>query len=244
MNHNDKAGMAPHASLRSGTLAPVRTLWLLAALWLLTLAAAPASQAQYFALAKGPYPLEFYDIDFSRLADPANRTRILDSLHYIPLSWGAGSYLSLGGGGGGGDWDQRNEADALRSPIDNSYDLQRVALDAYLHFDSHFSAFGEVLRADSFDKVSPSTTDETRGRLQQGFLQAEDTIGPLDLSARIGRQEITLGSSRFVWINDSSNVRTTQDGARVHAGFGDGDTLDLVGTGQVTRRYTPFDDWN
>jgi hypothetical protein len=242
MNH--KAGMASRALLRSGTLTPVRTLGLLAALWLLTMAASPASHAQYFSLAKGPYPLEFYDIDFSPLADPANRTSVLDSLHYIPLAWGAESYLSLGGEVREQYWNQVNESDALRSPVDNSYDLQRVALDAYLHFDSHFSAFGEVLRADSFDKVSPSTTDETRGRLQQGFLQAEGTIGPLDLSARVGRQEITLGSSRFVWINDSSNVRTTQDGARVHAGFGDGDTLDLVVSRPVTPTYTAFDDWN
>jgi hypothetical protein len=239
-----EAGMPPRVALREGTLTRDRTRWPLAALGLVTLAASPASHAQYFALAKGPYPLEFYDIDFSPLADPATRTSLLDSLHYIPLAWGPESYLSLGGEVREQYWNQVNEADALRKPIDNSYDLQRVAFDAYLHFDSHWSAFGEVLRADSFDKVSPSTTDETRGRLQQGFLQAEDTIGPLDLSARVGRQEITLGSTRFVWINDSSNVRTTQDGARVHAGFGDGYTLDLVVSRPVTPTYTAFDDWN
>jgi hypothetical protein len=239
-----KAGMALRPILGRGTLTRARTRWLSAAVWLLTLAAAPAAHAQYFALAKGAYPLEFYDIDFSPLADPAKRTSLLDSLHYIPLGWGSESYLSLGGELREQYWNQVNESDALRSPIDNSYDLQRLAFDAYLHFNSHFGGFGEVLRADSFDKVSPSTTDETRGRLQQGFLQAEDTIGPLDLWARVGRQEITLGSSRFVWVNDSSNVRTTQDGARVHAGFGEGYTLDLVVSRPVTPTYTAFDDWN
>jgi hypothetical protein len=218
--------------------------WLLAALALLTLAASPAAHAQYFALGKGTYPLEFYDIDFSPLADPAQRTGLLDSLHYIPLGWGSESYLSLGGELREQYWNQVSESDALRSPVDNSYDLQRVAVDADLHFNSHLSAFGEVLRADSFDKVSPSTTDETRGRLQQGFVQGEDTIGDLDLSARVGRQEITLGSGRFVWINDSSNVRTTQDGARVHAGLSDVASLDLVVSRPVTPTYTAFDDWN
>src|ERR1700689_472431 len=131
MNH--KAGIPPRAILRNGTLTPVRA-GALTALWLLTLAASPASHAQYFALAKGPYPLEFYDIDFSPLADPAKRTGVLDSLHYIPLAWGAESFLSLGGEVREQYWNQVDESDALRKPIDNSYDLQRLAFDAYLHF--------------------------------------------------------------------------------------------------------------
>ncbi|HEY0342365.1 MAG TPA: alginate export family protein, partial [Steroidobacteraceae bacterium] len=200
-------------------------------------------------LGKGTYPLEPYDIDYSSLADPANRTSFLDALHYIPLGWSPQSYLSLGGELREQYWNQVSESDALRTPIDNSYDLQRIALDAYLHFNSHVSAFGEILRDDSFDKVSPSTTDETRGRLQQGFLQGEAVIGALAFYARVGRQEVTLGSGRFVWINESSNVRTTQDGARLHfaltgGGALAGATVDLVVSRPVTPTYTAFDDWN
>jgi len=206
--------------------------------------AAPTAQAQYFALGKGTYPLEFYDIDFTYLADPDKRTGILDTLHYIPLGWSAESYLSLGGEFREQYWSQVNESHALREPFDDNYDLERVVADAYLHFDSHVAVFAQVARDDAFGKTNPSTTDETRGRVQQGFIELKESAGPADLTAHLGRQEITLGSGRFVWINDSSNVRTAQDGARVHAAFADGVTVDLVASRPVTPTYTAFDDWS
>ncbi len=209
--------------------------------WLI---AAPAAQAQYFALGKGTYPLEFYDIDFTYLADPTKRTGILDMLHYIPLGWSAESYLSLGGEFREQYWSQVNESHALRKPFDDNYDLQRVVADAYLHFDSHVAVFAQLARDDAFGKSNPSTTDETRGRVQQGFIELKESAGPAEVTAHLGRQEITLGSGRFVWINDSSNVRTTQDGAHVHAAFPDGVTVDLVASRPVTPTYTAFDDWS
>ncbi len=224
----------PRARLRS-----IATVSFLA--WL---CAVSAAQAQYFSLGKGTYPLEFYDIDFTPLADPDKRIGILDSLHYIPVGFGSESYLSLGGELREQYWNQVNESHALRSPTDNSYDLQRVVADAYLHFDSHVGLFAQVARADAFDKITPSTTDESRGRVQQGFFELKESAGPADVTARLGRQEITLGSGRFVWINDSSNVRTTHDGARLHADFADGATLDLLATRPVTPTYDAFDDWS
>jgi hypothetical protein len=208
----------------------------------LSLVAATA-RAQYFSLGKPLYPLEFYDIDFTDLADASRRSSLLDTLHYIPLSMGSNSYLSIGGELREQYWNQVDESHALRTPIENSYDLQRVLADAYLHIDSHFAVFAQVGRDDAFDKISASTTDETRGRVQQGFVEIKEPVGSDELEARVGRQEITLGSGRFVWINDSSNVRTTHDGARVHADFADGATLDLVATRPVTPTYTAFADW-
>jgi hypothetical protein len=205
--------------------------------------AAPAS-AQYFALGKSPYPLEFYDIDFSSLADDSQRRSFLDDLHYIPLPFNADSYLSLGGEVREQYWTQSNESHALRTPVDNSYDLQRVVADAYLHFDSHVGVFAQVARDDAFNKINYSTTDDSRGRVQQGFVSVGGPIDTVDVTAHVGRQEITLGSGRFVWINDSSNVRTTHDGARVHAAFADGATIDLVASEPVTPTYAAFDDWS
>jgi hypothetical protein len=219
---------------RSSTLS---SLALLA--WLFV---AQAAHAQYFALGKGTYPLEFYDIDFTHLADPDKRIGILDTLHYIPLG-AADSYLSLGGELREQWWHQVDESHGLKAPTDNAYDLQRVVADAYLHFDSHFAVFGQLARADAFDKISYSTTDESRGRLQQGFFEVKEPLGSADVTARLGRQEILLGSGRFVWVNDSSNIRTTQDGARVHATLADGATIDLVATRPVTPTYNAFADW-
>jgi hypothetical protein len=221
-----------------------RFSWVGAAAFFAWLFIAPAAHAQYFTLGKGTYPLEFYDIDFTYLADPAKQTGILDTLHYIPLGFGSDSYLSVGGEFREQYWNQVNESHGLRAPTANSYDLQRVAADAYLHFDPHVALFAQLVRADAFDKISPSTTDESRGRVQQGFLEIKESAGPADLTARVGRQEIYLGSARFVWINDSSNVRTTHDGARVHADFEGGATLDLVATRPVTPTYNAFDDWS
>jgi hypothetical protein len=207
------------------------------------LGAVPAN-AQYFALGKGPYPLEFYDIDFTYLADASQRQSFLDTLHYIPLALTSDSYLSLGGEVREQYWTQSNESHALRTPRDNSYDLQRVVADAYLHVDSHVGVFAQVARDDAFNKINYSTTDDSRGRLQQGFLSVGGPIETADVTARVGRQEITLGSGRFVWINDSSNVRTTHDGARVHAAFADGATIDLVASEPVTPANAAFDDWS
>ena len=228
----------------SGTRGPgaasVRAIALVLSAWLIS---TPAAHAQYFSLGKGTYPLEFYDIDFTYLADPDKRTGILDGLHNIPLGFGSESYLSLGGELREQYWSQDNESHALRSPFDDNYDLQRVVADAYLHFDSHAAAFAQLARDDAFGKSNPSTTDETRGRLQQGFVELKESAGPADFTVHLGRQEITLGSGRFVWINDSSNVRTTQDGAHVRAAFADGVTVDLVASRPVTPTYAAFDDW-
>jgi hypothetical protein len=220
-----------------------RIFWLGVAGFLAWLFIVPAAHAQYFSLGKGTYPLEFYDIDFTQLADPGKRVGILDSLHYIPVGLGSDSFLSLGGELREQYWNQVNESHALRSPFRNSYDLQRLVADAYLHFDSHVAVFAQLARADAFDKITPSTTDEARGRVQQGFMELKEPIGPVDITTRVGRQEITLGSGRFVWINDSSNIRTTHDGARVHAEFQGGATLDLAATRPVTSTYNAFADW-
>jgi hypothetical protein len=219
-------------------------VWSVVLVLLAWLLAAPAAHAQYFALGKGTYPLEFYDIDFTYLADPAKQTGLLDKLHYIPLGFGSESYLSLGGELREQYWNQIHESHSLRTPTSDSYDLQRAVFDAYLHFNEHAAVFVQLDRSDSFGKINPSTTDETRGRVQQGFLELKGAVGPADITGRLGRQEIQLGSGRFVWINDSSNVRTTQDGARLHASLDNGATVDLIATRPTTPTFTAFDDWS
>ncbi|VTZ52135.1 conserved hypothetical protein [Methylocella tundrae] len=205
---------------------------------------APAAHAQYFALGKGAYPLEFYDIDFSYLADPANRTGQLDALHYIPVGIGSEAYLSLGGEFRQQFWSWNNAGHGLRAPLQNTYDLERIVGDIYFHFDRHLAVFLQLARYDAFNRISPSTTDQDRGRIQQGFIELKEPVGPADVTARLGRQEIFLGSGRFVWINDSSNVRTTQDGVRLRARFPNEATLDLAVARPVTSVLDAFSDWD
>jgi hypothetical protein len=220
----------------------------LAALTFLAFAASwifvPAAKAQYFAMARGGYPLEFYDIDFSYLADPAKRTSPLDAMHYISLGLGPDSYISLGGAIREQAWTQNNESHGLKAPLQNTYDLQRIMGDVYVHFDRHFAVFAQVARTDAFDKITPSNTDRTDGRLQQGFLELKEELGPAQVTTRVGRQEILLGSGRFVWVNDSSGDRTTHDGARVHIENTPIGTLDFVATRPVTSTLEPFTDFD
>jgi Alginate export len=205
---------------------------------------APAAQAQYFALARSGYPLEFYDIDFSYLADPAKRTTASDAMHYISLGLGPDSYISLGGQIREQAWVQNNEAHGLKAPVQNTYDLQRLMGDVYVHFDRHFAVFVQLDNSEAMNKVSPSVTDETGGRIQQGFLELKEDLGPAQFTTRVGRQEIVLGSGRFVWVNDSSNVRTTHDGARIHIDNSPIGTLDFVATRPVTSTYDAFTDFD
>lgn len=199
------------------------------------------ADAQYFSLGKGPQ-LEFYDIDYSYLANPADRNGPLDGLHYISL--GPDAYLSLGGEFREQAWAQNNEAYALRSPTRNAYDLQRALVDVYLHVDSHLAIFAQIGRYDSFGKINPSATDQNAGRLQQGFVELKEPVGPVLVTTRVGRQEIALGSARFVWVNDSSNVRTTHDGVRVHTEFQNLASVDFIYTRPVTAQMDAFSDFD
>jgi Alginate export len=210
--------------------------------WLLLPAVA---DAQYFALGKGTYPLEFYDIDFSSLANPANRITPLDQAHYVPLGIDPDTYLSLGGDVRQQFWSWSNEGHGLKSPRYNTYDLSRLLFDAYLHLNRHVALFAQLGRFDAIGKDAPlNAADASRGRLQQGFVEIKQEIGPAEVTTRAGRQEITLGSGRFVWVNDSSNIRTTHDGVRVHADFGGNGTLDLVYSRPVVPTLDAFSDWD
>jgi Alginate export len=205
-----------------------------------------SAQAQYFNLGKGGSQLEFYGTDYSYLSDPAKRTDPLDVFHYIPLlALGPDSYLSLGGELREQGWNQNNKSYDLNGKTRfNSYDLQRELFNFYLHFNSHLAVFAQPARYDSFGLVSPKTTDQDYGRLQQGFIQFMEPIGPAQVEARVGRQEITLGSGRFVWVNDSSNVRTTQDGVGVYGNYSNRTSLDLVYTRPVTPTLPAFSDFD
>ena len=223
-------------------LPPVPRRLVLLALAVFAIVSALPARAQFFALGKGSSPLEPYDVDYGDLADPARRVTFEDKLHYVPL--GFGSYVTFDGELREQAWSLNNAAYALRTPIRNTYDLQRLVASAYVHFDPHLAVFAQLGRFDSFSRIAPSTTEREEGRVQQGFVELKQRVGAADVTVRGGRQEVTLGSGRFVWINDSSNVRTTHDGARAHAAFADGTTLDVLYTRPVTPVLDPFADFD
>lgn len=234
------ADLAPIAGPILGRMAALASVALVCVVG--TILSAGASRAQYFALGKGSAPLEPYNVDYSQLADPAARVSLADKLHFVPIGQ-TGAYVTF-------DGELREEAFfnngsyGLRTPLRNTYDLQRLIGSAYLHLDDHLATFVQIGRFDSFARINPSTTDRDEGRIQQGFIELKEKAGSTDLMVRGGRQEITLGSGRFVWVNDSSNVRTTHDGVRAQAIFDGNVTLDVLYTRPVTPVLDAFDDFD
>ncbi len=227
----------------SGLAASLRRLAIAAALGLAGIpGAGHVAEAQYFAIGKGGAPLEPYDVDYSYLSDSAKRISVFDNLHYVPLG-ASGAYLTFNAELREQFWSLNNATYALRAPIQNTYDLQRLIGSAYLHLDEDLAAFVQLGRFDSLDRINPSTTERDRGRVQQGFVELKEGFGAADVKVRGGRQEIALGSGRFVWVNDSSNVRTTHDGLHANAVFGNV-SLDAAYTRPVTSVLDPFADFD
>ena len=113
------------------------------------------------------------------------------------------------------------KAHGLKSPLRNTYDLSRLHRRCLSSSQSACRALCPTRAASMRSARIPplNAADASRGRVQQGFVEFKQAIGPADVTARIGRQEITLGSGRFVWVNDSSNIRTAHDGVRVSRRF-------------------------
>ncbi len=142
-------------------------------------------------------------------------------------------------------WGWSNEGHGLKPPLNNSYDLSRLIGDFYLHLNRHVAIFAQLGRFDAIGKDLPlNAADASEGRLQQGFVELKQSVGPVKLTARLGRQEITLGSGRYVWVNDSSNIRTTHDGLRLHGDFSGNATFDLFYSRPVTPTPGAFTDFN
>ena len=124
-------------------------------------------------------------------------------------------------------------------PVRNdSYDLSRVLAFADLRFPGGPRVFVELGAHSAIGKrQSLNEPDRDDLDLHQAFLDLP--IG--GATARVGRQEIPLGSARFVDVREGPNVRQTFDGVRLRAPLGSA-TLDLFGVKPTQDRSGVFDD--
>ncbi len=156
------------------------------------------------------------DEDWSYLRDPARRSDYLDDVKYIPLRNEDGWYISLGG-------DVRERYELLDHPLwgqgltdTNGYLMQRYLLHADIHLGSRvrfFSQFQSGLI--NGRNGGPRPTDEDKAEFHQAFIDLG--IGgsnPPSISFRVGRQELSFGTSRLVSIREEPNVRQSFDGLR------------------------------
>lgn len=199
--------------------------------------------AQTTAQVAPPFKAQRSDEDYSYLKDPSRRQEDLDELKYIPLSADGGSYVSLGG-----EVRERfeffNNGGWGREPKDtNGYLLQRYMFHADFHLGSRLRFFGQFKSGlENGRNGGPRPPDADKADVQQAFVEAQLAGSAKEgVALRVGRQEISFGTSRLVSFREGPNVRQTFDGARLtvlQAGW----RLDVFATKPVETNRGAFDD--
>jgi hypothetical protein len=162
------------------------------------------------------YKLLRYEEDWSSLRDPSSRTEWLDRLKYITLGQKELWYLTIGG-----EIRERFEfmdhGEWGNDPEDNKYLLQRYMLHTDLRLGSRFRFFGQLKSGIEVNRTGgPRPADEDQLDVHQAFIDLGLWRSGKDaLTLRVGRHEMSYGSSRLVSFREGPNVRQSFDGARL-----------------------------
>ena len=140
----------------------------------------------------------------------------LDALKFAPLNAAGSVYLSLGGQLRGRLESVRNFGLVEGAGRDDAFELMRALLSADLHLGPHLRLFAEGKQASAFSRDLPGgkrPLDQDEWELQNGFAE----LSADGVTARVGRQELLIGSQRLVSPLDWTNTRRTFEGFRVMA---------------------------
>ncbi|MBC7880082.1 MAG: alginate export family protein [Anaerolineae bacterium] len=166
-----------------------------------------------------------YDEDYRYLRTNTNtRAKDLwDPLKYIPLNESGSNYLSIGA-------DVRERYESFNNPF---FGLRGVANDNYLYH--RFMLHGDLHLGDNFRvflqfnntlvtsrQLRVTGIDQNPFDISQAFFDVKiDLNNPGDsLIFRTGRQEISLGAGRFIFVRDPTNTRLSFDGLRTILNIG------------------------
>ena len=163
-----------------------------------------------------------------------------DSLKFIPLAEDV--QLTFGG-----EIRQRYEytdnqgfGESLRDG-DGAW-LQRLTLHGDLQFGEHFRVFAEGYHTYELGRENgPGPLDENLFEFQNAFVEASVPLVDATVSARLGRQEMALGSGRLVAVREGPNNRLNFDAARVTLDNPDW-KIDAIIARPATQRTSVFDD--
>jgi Alginate export len=151
--------------------------------------------------------------DWSFLKDQSNNVDFWDPLKYIPLG-AEDRFLTLSG-----EIRFRPEAFRIRGVGDipstlDSYFLQRYLFGGDFHLNRRFRLFSEIQSGLINGKLgSPRPTDKNSLDLHQAFFEWREKLrGDREFSLRVGRQELTIGSSRLISASPGLNVKRSFDG--------------------------------
>jgi hypothetical protein len=158
--------------------------------------------------------------DWSALKDPSRRTDVWDWAKYI--SFGGDRFLTLSG-----EIRFRPEGFRLKGSdtiphVRDNYLLQRYLFGADVRFSPQVRFFTEFQSGVINGKLGASRpTDQNAFDLHQAFLEIRRRPGQdKRFNLRIGRQELTLGSSRLISASPGLNTKRSFDGARLVFGRG------------------------
>ena len=175
------------------------------------------------------------------LEDPAKRTDPLDALRYHRL--GDSSWLQLGGELRYAFTSTDNVAYDMAGQGDDNYIQQRAQAHASLHlWDNRLRAFVQLQNTRSWNQQLPAPRDASRTDVAQAFIDANFTLGQLQTTARLGRQEVQYGQGALLNIGEQPNVRLAFDGARIMFGSPGGYQLDLLALRPINYDIDNFDD--
>ena len=165
-----------------------------------------------------PLPVTTYDEDLKYLANPECQAGVLAPIQFIPLRGeDRNYYLSFG------FWirergDYVSNPNWSNRPSGNVYLMQRYLAHMDLHLGGRFRFFGELASsvANGRNGGPRPGLDEEKLYVHQGFFEVGLVrSGSDNLTLRVGRQELALGSENLVSTRDGRNIRTSFDGVRL-----------------------------
>jgi hypothetical protein len=137
----------------------------------------------------------------------------------------------------------QNPVFGLSEPAQNDVLLHRAALSGDLRRSDRFRALVEIVGgyASGWTGSPPPTQDDPLDVLQ-AFAQTSLPLSSGELVVRVGRQELTLGSSRLVSVRESPNIRRAFDGIRAAWGRSEDTRVDVFVLRPVFPENGLFDD--
>lgn len=163
-----------------------------------------------------PFKQLRYDEDYSFLKDDST-TNWYHQLKYRSLNEKNSTYLSFGGDVRYQYLYFKNEDWGDLPKDDDGFTLTRWLAHMDLHLHSQVRVFAELQSAFANSRVpSAPPIEDNPLDLHQAFVDWSSVNTPgLNMTIRVGRQEIMFGSQRLVSVRDAPNARQSFDGIRV-----------------------------
>lgn len=185
-----------------------------------------------------PFQLLRAEEDYGHLRyESRDRRGFLALIKFIQVNQDGSIYLTAGG-----EVRPRVEVFENRGWTEGSeaFYSQRLAVYAGLRLGSTFRIFGELYHG-LLSKDERETAQDDELDVHQAFLEITiPTSRSYRLEMRLGRQELTYGSSRLFGLREGPNIRRTFDAARLRV-RGSNLTIDAFVGSEVRPRFSVFD---